>query len=128
MSPELKAQATAISDQIASLHREHYGRGAGRVRTIIHRDFVATILEDPFTPAERMIIAKGEFRQVRDMRTMFQDWMREPFTTAVEEATGRSVQAFFSQVSADPPRSLEFFELVPVTETERSRLAATAPG
>lgn len=113
---DTKAHATAISNQIASLHREHYGRGAGRVRTVIHRDYVAVLLDDPFTPAERLSIANGEFRQVREMRTMFQDWMRVPFTQAVEKVTGRTVRTFFSQVSAEPPACLEFFELLPVGE------------
>jgi uncharacterized protein YbcI len=113
MPPDMKAQATLISNEIASLHCEHYGRGAGRVRTVIHRDYVATVLEEPYTPAERLAIANGEFRQVREMRTLFQDWMRVAFTKAVEEATGRPVRTFFSQVSEHPPASLEFFELVP---------------
>ena len=114
MPPDLKSQSTAISNRIAALHREHYGRGAGRVRTIIHRDYVSTLLDDPYTPVERLAIANGEFRGVREMRTMFQDWMRVPFTEAVEEATGRSVHAFFSQNSAEPRMSLEFFVLEPL--------------
>ena len=30
---DLKSQATAISDGIAAMHREHYGRGADRTRS-----------------------------------------------------------------------------------------------
>jgi uncharacterized protein YbcI len=112
----LQKQSVAISNRIAALHREHYGRGARSVRTVIHSYYVVTLLEDPFTPAERLTIAKGEFRQVREMRTMFQDWMRDRFSEAVEEATGRKVVAFFSQVSAEPPMSLEFFTLDRATE------------
>ena len=111
----LQKQSMAISNAIATLHREHYGRGADRVRTTIHADYVVTLMDDPFTPAERLTIANGEFQQVRAMRTMFQDWMRDSFSAAVEEATGRKVKGFFSQVSADPPASLEFFTLEPAT-------------
>ena len=109
----LQKQSVAISNRIAALHREHYGRGAGSVRTVIHAEYVVTLMDDPFTPAEKMTIARGEFGQVRAMRTMFQDWMRESFSAAVEDATGRKVAGFFSQVCAEPPMSLEFFTLVP---------------
>ena len=42
---------------------------------------------------------------------MFQDWMRPRFTEIVEDATGRRVAAFFSQVSHDPDMALEVFLL-----------------
>ena len=36
--PVSRSQATAISDGIAAMHREHYGRGRPIVRTLIHQD------------------------------------------------------------------------------------------
>ena len=53
---DLRSQSTAISNGIASMHREHYGRGADRVRTTIHPDHALTVLEDCFTPVERYLI------------------------------------------------------------------------
>jgi uncharacterized protein YbcI len=108
---DLKSQATAISDGIAAMHREHYGRGAGRTRTLIHQDVVMTRLEDCFTTVEKRMIAEGAFLQVRETRTMFQDWMRPRFTEVVEDATGRKVAAFFSQVTHDPDMAVELFLL-----------------
>jgi uncharacterized protein YbcI len=108
---DLKSQSTAISNGIATMHREHYGRGADRVRTLIHQDVVMTRLEDCFTTVEKKMVAEGAFVQVRETRTMFQDWMRPRFTTIVEEATGRKVAAFFSQVCHDPDMALEVFLL-----------------
>jgi uncharacterized protein YbcI len=106
-----RSQATAISNGIAALHREHYGRGADRTRTLIHQDVVMTRLEDCFTTVEKKMIAEGAFLQVRETRTMFQDWMRPIFTEIVEDATGRRVAAFFSQVSHDPDMAVELFLL-----------------
>jgi uncharacterized protein YbcI len=108
---DLKRQATAISNGIGSMHREHYGRGADRIRTLIHQDVVMTRLEDCFTTVEKKMIAEGAFVQVRQTRTMFQDWMRPHFTEIVEGATGRSVEAFFSQVTHDPDMAVEVFLL-----------------
>jgi uncharacterized protein YbcI len=108
---DLKGQATAISDGIAAMHREHYGRGADRTRTLIHQDVVMTRLEDCFTTVEKRMIAEGAFVKVRETRTMFQDWMRPRFTEIVEDATGRRVAAFFSQVTHDPDMAVELFLL-----------------
>ena len=108
---DLKGQSTAISNGIGSLHREHYGRGADRIRTVIHRDAVATTLEDCFTTVEHKMVAEGAFLKVRETRTMFQDWMGPSFIEIVEAATGRKVRAFFSQVSHDPDIALEYFLL-----------------
>jgi uncharacterized protein YbcI len=111
---DLKSQATAISNAIGSLHREHYGRGADRIRTLIHPELVMTTLEDCFTTVERKMIAEGAFSQVRETRTMFQDWMRPHFVDSVEAATGRKVKAFFSSTTADPEMAVELFLLEPM--------------
>lgn len=110
----LKSQATAISNGIGSLHREHYGRGADRIRTVIHQDIVLTTLEDCFTTVEKKMVDEGAFLQVREMRILFQDWMRPSFTEVVEEATGRTVTSFFSQVGHDPDIAVELFLLADV--------------
>ena len=106
---DLRSQSTAISNGIASMHREHYGRGADRVRTTIHPDHALTVLEDCFTPVEKKMVAEGAFKQVRETRAMFQDWMGGRFTQIVEGATGRKVRAFFSQVGPDPDIAIELF-------------------
>jgi uncharacterized protein YbcI len=121
----LKNPSTAISNGIGALHREHYGRGADRIRTMIHQDTVLTRLEDCFTTVEKMMISEGAFVQVRETRTLFQDWMRPRFTEIVEHATGRRVAAFFSQVSHDPDMAVELFLLDPPASSDGS---AGAPG
>lgn len=125
---ELRTQATAISNGIGSLHREHYGRGADRIRTSIQADFAMTVLEDCFTVVERKMIEEGAFGQVRETRTMFQDWMRPRFIEIVENATGRKVRAFLSQVAHDPDMAVElFFFETPATSSDGGSpdLAAT---
>ena len=110
---DLKRQSTTISNGIGSMHREHYGRGADRIRTTIHPEMAMTVLEDCFTPVERKMVSEGAFTQVRETRIMFQDWMGSNFIKIVEEATGRKVRAFFSQVTHDPDMAVELFLLEP---------------
>jgi uncharacterized protein YbcI len=107
-----KARAE-IANGILFIHREQYGRGAKRARTIIQGDYVACFMDDIYTPAERTLITAGRFEQVREARTAFQDVLRESFTKVVEDAIGRRVIAFFSQVNANPGMGVEAFVLEP---------------
>jgi uncharacterized protein YbcI len=114
LSSEERARiAGAVSNAIVALHRDHYGRGADRTRTVVHPDAVICFLEDPFTPVERTLLDAGKFEDVRRTRQVFQDAMAGRFTSAVEEITGRKVRAFFSQIHADPDVAAEAFLLEP---------------
>jgi uncharacterized protein YbcI len=109
-------QAASISNAITRLHREHYGRGATTVRTIMQRQFVVCFLEDIYTPVERTLIEAGRSKAVRVTRNIFQDAMGPTFRDAVEDATGRRVIAFMSQVHFDPDMAAEVFVLEPEGE------------
>jgi uncharacterized protein YbcI len=103
----------AVSNAISGLHRTHYGRGATRTRTVMGSDYVICFLEDVYTPVERTLIEAGRFDTVRATRNAFQDTMRETFSAAVEEAVGRKVIGFLSQVHVQPDLSIETFILEP---------------
>jgi uncharacterized protein YbcI len=128
-SNDLRGQSTAISNGIGSLHCEHYGHGADRIRTTIHPELAITVLEGCFTPVEKRMVAEGAFTQVRETRIMFQDWMGARFVGIVEEATGRKVRAFFSQVGHDPDMAVELFLFEPASSNDRGvEVPAAAEG
>jgi uncharacterized protein YbcI len=105
-----------ISDGISRLHHDHYGRGPNSVRTVIGHDHVITFLEDIYMPVERTLVAAGETQAVIETRLAFQRAMKAMFTECVEQATGRKVRAFLSQVHIDPDISVEIFVLEPDVE------------
>jgi uncharacterized protein YbcI len=107
--------AAAVSNAIVGLHRDHYGRGATRTRTVMGSDYVIVFLEDVYTPVEKTLIESGRFDAVREMRSAFQDTMRVKFSEAVEQLVGRKVIGFLSQVHVDPDLSVETFILEPGT-------------
>ena len=109
-------RASAVSNAITRMHREHYGRGATTTRTIMQRNFVVCFLEDIYTPVERTLIDAGRLDAVRETRNLFQDAMGPRFVEAVEAATGRKVIAFMSQVCFDPDMAAEVFVLEPEAE------------
>jgi uncharacterized protein YbcI len=112
-----KAAAT-ISNAIAGLHRTHYGRGPTRTRTVLGSDYVICFLEDVYTTVERTLIDAGRFDTVRETRNAFQETMREAFSEAVENALGRKVIGFLSQVHVNPDLSIETFILEPDSADE----------
>jgi uncharacterized protein YbcI len=102
---------TEISNAIVGLHREHYGRGAVRARTIMQDNYVVCFLDDIYTPVEHTLLNAGRADSVRTTRLAFQDAMEPLFREAVTKATGRRVVAFMSQVHIEPDMAAEIFVL-----------------
>ncbi len=109
------SQAKAVGNAITRLHREHCGRGATSTRTVISRngEHVIVFLEDIYTPVERTLMANGDYETVKQTRQAFQMAMGPAFSAAVEEAMGRKVIQFMSQVAFDPDVAAEIFILEP---------------
>ena len=101
----------SISNAILGIHRQYYGRGASRARTVMGADYVICFLEGIYTPVERTLIEAGRFDAVQETRAAFQETMREKFSDAVEQAVGRKVIGFLSQVHVDPDLAVETFVL-----------------
>jgi uncharacterized protein YbcI len=70
-------------------------------------------LEHILTPMERTLVEAGEVEPVRQARLAFQRALRSRFIETVENATGRKVRAFLSQVHFDPDIAAEVFVLEP---------------
>jgi uncharacterized protein YbcI len=110
----------AVTNGIVGMHREFYGRGATRGRTIMQDDYLVCFLEDIYTKAERTLIDAGKLQTVLQARNDFQEAMRPRFSQLVEQITGRRVTAFLSQVGADPDVGAEIFWLEPDGERPSS--------
>ena len=107
-------KANAAAAAITRLHRERYGRGATTTRVVYQRNYLTVYMEDIYTAAERTLIEAGREEAVKVTRQEFQMAMRPPFTAAVEQATGRKVIAFMSQVHFDPDLAAEIFVFEPL--------------
>jgi uncharacterized protein YbcI len=105
-----------ITNSIVGLHREFYGRGATRGRTIMQENYVVCFMEDIYTKAERTLIDAGNFKEVQRSRHAFQITLEDRFSDAVEEGTGRKVVGFLSQVTKDPDYAIEAFVLEPASK------------
>lgn len=105
----------SISNAIVRLHREYLGRGPTKARTTIHDDTVVVLMSDTLTKAEHSLVADGKEDEVLSTRHSFQRTMRNDMVAAVEEITGRTVQAFMSANHIDPDLACEVMVLEPET-------------
>jgi len=105
-----------ISTGLVQLHSRYYGKGPTKAKTHMVNDTVISILRGGFTTVERTMIDQGRLAAVHEMRRTFQEVMEEQFTGVVQEATGRTVIAYMSQVHTNPDLAVEIFVLEPSGE------------
>jgi uncharacterized protein YbcI len=102
-----------ISNAMVRIHKEHWGKGPTKARTIYAEDIVLTRLEQIFTKAELTLINAGREEDVRNMRAAFQLELEHEFVGAVERLTGRKVLAFICDIHAATNMGVELFVLEP---------------
>jgi uncharacterized protein YbcI len=105
-----------ISTRLVQLHSRYYGKGPTKAKTHMVNGTVICILRGGFTTVERTLIDEGKVDVVYEMRRTFQTVMEAQFTEIVQEATGRQVIAYMSQIHQNPDLAVEIFVLEPVKE------------
>lgn len=111
--PRLGAELAEVTKGMVSLHRRFYGKGPTEAKTYAIDDTVICILEGGFTTVERTLIDEKDVDAVLQVRRSFQRAIEGQFTAVIEEALGRKVIAYMSQIHADPDLAVELFMLEP---------------
>jgi uncharacterized protein YbcI len=88
-------------------------------------DLISVVVQDTLTHAERTLVANGKTEVVLAARRAFHDTMRAELIDGIEELTGRTVIAFFSDTAIDPDIALKSFLLAP--QDGDAEDVATAP-
>jgi uncharacterized protein YbcI len=101
-----------ITNGIVRLFSEYYGRGPTRAKSYLLDDsFVVTVLRDTMTTVEHTLVEGGHGDQVRRVRITFQEALSDSFKEVVENALGRRVEAYHSQLLVDADIGFELFVL-----------------
>jgi uncharacterized protein YbcI len=101
-----------ITNGIVRLLSEYYGRGPTRAKSYLLDDtFVVCVLRDTLTTVERTLADSGHGDQVRSVRLTFQEALADTFKAVVEQALGRRVVAYHSQLLIDADMAFELFVL-----------------
>jgi uncharacterized protein YbcI len=107
----LGAMRAAVSSGVVQTLARLYGRGPTKAKTYFNDNYVFCVLENGLTPNEERLLAAGEEQLVRTYRLRFQEVVYEELTGVVEQATGRKVLTYHSQIVFEPARIFEIFLL-----------------
>ena len=101
---------SAISNSIAALRREHYGRGPMKAKTYILDDIIIVVMrENGYSAIEKTMMDNGEAQRVIALREDFQRVMAKRYSDTIELLTGRSVVAFLNRAHLEPDLSMKVF-------------------
>lgn len=101
-----------ISNAMVRLYKEGFGRGPTRAAThFAGPDAVICVLAGTLTISEQRLVKMGALERLRETRLLFRHATEDRFRAAVEEITGREVEAFVSGLDAERDVSIEFFTL-----------------
>jgi uncharacterized protein YbcI len=100
-----------ISNGLVRLQTQFYGKGPREAKSYYVDDLVVCVMQGGLTKVEQTLNESGRGMIVREMREGFQDVMRDQFIGVVEDATGRKVAAYMSQVHLSPDLCVEIFSL-----------------
>jgi uncharacterized protein YbcI len=103
----------AISDELARLKAQHYGRGPENAKTYLNDDYVFCVMVGGLTRVEQTLVDGGDEALVRQVRLRFQEQMRDAFVSTVERHTRRRVLNYQSQIMLKPDYTVEMFVLGP---------------
>jgi uncharacterized protein YbcI len=112
--PEHTSQAVSVSNAVVHLMREYTGRGPTKARTHFSEDLVTVVLRDSLTKGEQSLVRDGLADLVLSTRKAYQGTMRTELVGAIEQITGRTVDAFLSDNHIEPDVAVETFVLEPV--------------
>ncbi len=111
VGPRAGEDLAAVTTGIVGLFSEYYGRGPTRAKSYMLDDrYVVCVLRDTMTTVEQTL-APTNPELVRQVRLTFQEAMADSFIGVVEEAVGRRVLTYHSQLTLDPDMGFEFFLL-----------------
>jgi uncharacterized protein YbcI len=114
-----------ISTRMVSLLKEFAGRGPTQAKTYYLGDVVLILLGGGFTRIEETLQEAGQGQAVKDQRVVFQQAMRERFSAAIEEVTGRKVISFMNAIDQAAKLSAELFVLEPDPGSEVADVVVT---
>jgi uncharacterized protein YbcI len=101
---------SAISNSIAALRREHYGRGPTKAKTYVLDDIIVVVMREiGYSAIEKTMIDNGEAELVVALREDFQRVMARRYSEAVEALTDRTVVAFLNRAHLEPDLSMKIF-------------------
>jgi uncharacterized protein YbcI len=112
--------AMAICNAVVGALKQTCGKGPTKVKAYPLEDEVAVVVEDTLTALERTLVRKGHEGLVYEARRVLADEVAEVCRTPIEDATGRRVVGWLSQVDPNADRAVALVRLEPFRDGHRT--------
>ena len=98
-----------LSNEMVRAQKKYFGKGPTSAKSYMLDDLLIIVMRGGMTTAEHTMVEFDQEDRVRSFRQTFENEMTERLTQMVEEATGRTVVTYQSQVMFDPNIVVEMF-------------------
>jgi uncharacterized protein YbcI len=106
--------AMAICNAITGAMKQSCGKGPTKVKAYSTRDDVAVVVEDMLTTLERMLVQAGHEQLVSEARQVLIGRVAKKCRATIEQATGRRVVGWQTEVNPRADRAYTMVQLQPL--------------
>jgi uncharacterized protein YbcI len=108
------AAAMAICNAITAALKRSSGKGPTRVKAYSTHDDVAVVVEDMLTTLERTLVEDGHEQLVSEARQVLTGRVANECRATIEQATGRRVVGWQTEVDPSADRAFTLIQLQPL--------------
>jgi uncharacterized protein YbcI len=106
--------AMAICNAITGAMKQSCGKGPTKVKAYSTHDDVAVVVQDMLTTLERMLVQDGHEQLVKEARQVLIDRVAKECRSTIEQATGRRVVGWQTEVNPSADRAYTMVQLQPL--------------
>jgi uncharacterized protein YbcI len=108
------AAAMAICNAVTGALKQSCGKGATKVKAYTLHDHVAVVVQDMLTTLEKTLVQNGHEQLVRDARHALAAQVADEVRATIEQATGRRVIGWQTEVYPSADRAFTLVTLQPL--------------
>ena len=108
------AAAMTICNAITGALKRSSGKGPTKVKAYSTHDHVAVVVQDMLTTLERTLVQDGHEQLVREARQVLSERVAKECRATIEQATGRRVVGWQTEVNPSADRAFTLIRLQPL--------------
>jgi uncharacterized protein YbcI len=121
------AAAMAICNAITVALKQSCGKGPTKVKAYTMDDHVAVVVQDMLTTLERTLVQNGHEQLVSEARRVLGERVAKECRATIEQATGRRVVGWQTEVDPSADRAFTLVQLQPLGRVGARQVRPKAP-
>ena len=106
--------AMAICNAVTGALKQSCGKGPTKVKAYSTHDHLAVVVQDMLTTLERTLVQAGHEQLVREARQVLIGHVAKQCRSTIEQATGRRVVGWQTEVNPSADRAITLVQLQPL--------------